>query len=180
MFHKLEQSLGLRFSVLEFIADVSLCNWQCRCWEPVTEWTTSLCSCHISYLSVLRLVRLTVFVEMMLILVLVYGAMWVFLLTQYDWNHYCLTWPLWSELFHLASFWSLWYLIWCYSIIVFSAAIQALKRKKRFEKQLQQIDGTLSTIEFQREALENASTNTEVLRVMGDAAKALKSAHKNM
>jgi len=56
----------------------------------------------------------------------------------------------------------------------------ALKRKKRYEKQLQQIDGTLSTIEFQREALQNASTNTEVLRVMGDAAKALKSAHKNM
>jgi len=61
-----------------------------------------------------------------------------------------------------------------------SVAIQALKRKKRYEKQLQQIDGTLSTIEFQREALENASTNTEVLRVMGDAAKALKAAHKNM
>jgi len=61
-----------------------------------------------------------------------------------------------------------------------SAALQALKRKKRYEKQLQQIDGTLSTIEFQREALENASTNTEVLRVMGDAAKALKGAHKNM
>lgn len=60
------------------------------------------------------------------------------------------------------------------------AALQALKRKKRCEKQLQQIDGTLSTIEFQREALENASTNTEVLRVMGDAAKALKTAHKNM
>lgn len=60
------------------------------------------------------------------------------------------------------------------------AALQALKRKKRYEKQLQQIDGTLSTIEFQRDALENASTNTEVLRVMGDAAKALKSAHKNM
>jgi charged multivesicular body protein 4 len=59
-------------------------------------------------------------------------------------------------------------------------ALQALKRKKRYEKQLTQIDGTLSTIEFQREALENASTNTEVLRVMGDAAKALKGAHKNM
>jgi charged multivesicular body protein 4 len=59
-------------------------------------------------------------------------------------------------------------------------ALAALKRKKRYEKQLQQIDGTLSTIEFQREALENASTNTEVLRVMGDAAKALKSQHANM
>jgi charged multivesicular body protein 4 len=60
------------------------------------------------------------------------------------------------------------------------AALMALKRKKRYEKQLQQIDGTLSTIEFQREALQNATTNTEVLRVMGDAAKAMKSAHKNM
>lgn len=60
------------------------------------------------------------------------------------------------------------------------AALQALKRKKRYEKQLAQIDGTLSTIEFQLETLENASTNTEVLRVMGEAAKALKQAHKNM
>ncbi|XP_059160746.1 charged multivesicular body protein 4c-like [Physella acuta] len=59
-------------------------------------------------------------------------------------------------------------------------ALQALKRKKRYEKQLQQIDGTLSTIEFQREALENASTNTEVLNVMGVAAKALKGAHNNL
>jgi len=61
-----------------------------------------------------------------------------------------------------------------------TVALQALKRKKRYEKQLTQIDGTLSTIEFQREALENSSTNTEVLKVMGDAAKALKTAHKNM
>ncbi|XP_067904744.1 charged multivesicular body protein 4b [Heterodontus francisci] len=60
------------------------------------------------------------------------------------------------------------------------AALQALKRKKRYEKQLAQIDGTLSTIEFQREALENANTNTEVLKNMGFAAKALKAAHENM
>ncbi|XP_064610726.1 charged multivesicular body protein 4b-like [Liolophura sinensis] len=60
------------------------------------------------------------------------------------------------------------------------AALQALKRKKRYEKQLQQIDGTLSTIEFQREALENASTNAEVLNVMGTAARALRGAHNNM
>lgn len=57
-------------------------------------------------------------------------------------------------------------------------ALNALKRKKRLEKQLQQIDGTLSTIEFQREALENANTNTEVLKTMGYAAKALKTAHQ--
>lgn len=60
------------------------------------------------------------------------------------------------------------------------AALQALKRKKRYEKQLTQIDGTLSTIEFQREALENANTNTEVLKNMGFAAKAMKTAHENM
>lgn len=60
------------------------------------------------------------------------------------------------------------------------AAIQALKRKKRYEKQLQQIDGTLSTIEMQREALEGANTNTSVLNTMREAAKALKSAHQNM
>lgn len=58
--------------------------------------------------------------------------------------------------------------------------MQALKRKKRYEKQLAQIDGTLSTIEFQREALENANTNTEVLKNMGYAAKAMKAAHDNM
>ena len=63
---------------------------------------------------------------------------------------------------------------------MYTVALQALKRKKRYEKQLQQIDGTLSTIEFQREALENASTNTEVLKVMGVASKALKSAHNNL
>jgi len=60
------------------------------------------------------------------------------------------------------------------------AAIQALKRKKRYEKQLQQIDGTLSTIEMQREALEGANTNTAVLNTMSEAAKALKSAHQSM
>jgi charged multivesicular body protein 4 len=60
------------------------------------------------------------------------------------------------------------------------AAIQALKRKKRYEKQLQQIDGTLSTIEMQREALEGANTNTAVLNTMSEAAKALKSAHQHM
>ncbi|NWW96349.1 CHM4C protein, partial [Rhynochetos jubatus] len=60
------------------------------------------------------------------------------------------------------------------------AALQALKRKKRYEKQLTQIDGTLSTIEFQREALENSHTNTEVLKNMGYAAQAMKKVHENM
>ena len=60
------------------------------------------------------------------------------------------------------------------------AALAALGRKKRLEKQLQQIDGTLSTVEFQREALEGAHTNTEVLKNMGYAAKALKAAHSHL
>ncbi|XP_062986962.1 charged multivesicular body protein 4c [Elgaria multicarinata webbii] len=60
------------------------------------------------------------------------------------------------------------------------AALQALKRKKRYEKQLGQIDGTLSTIEFQREALENSYTNTEVFKNMGYAAQAMKKVHENM
>ena len=57
---------------------------------------------------------------------------------------------------------------------------QALKRKKRYDRQLQQIDGTLTTIEQQREALEGANTNTAVLQTMGEAAKALKKAHADM
>jgi charged multivesicular body protein 4 len=59
-------------------------------------------------------------------------------------------------------------------------AIAALKRKKRYELQLNQIDGTLTTLEYQREALENAQTNTEVLKTMGDAAKAFKAAHSEL
>merc|ERR1711862_1017114 len=44
----------------------------------------------------------------------------------------------------------------------------------------QQIDGTLTTIGQQREALEGANTNTAVLQTMGEAAKALKHAHADM
>merc|ERR1712072_1587677 len=60
------------------------------------------------------------------------------------------------------------------------AALVALKRKKRFEKRLQQIDGTLTTIEQQREALESANINTTVLKTMTSGAKALKKAHNDM
>lgn len=55
-------------------------------------------------------------------------------------------------------------------------ALQALKRKKRLEQQLNQVDGTLNTLESQRDCLENASTNTEVLKTLGIATKALKAA----
>lgn len=59
-------------------------------------------------------------------------------------------------------------------------ALQALKRKKRYENQLTQIDGTLTTLEYQREVLENASSNKEVLDAMGQASRAFKGANGNM
>ena len=59
-------------------------------------------------------------------------------------------------------------------------AISALKRKKRYEKQLQNVDGTLSTVEFQLEALQSAHSNKEVLNSMKLGAQALKKAHGNM
>lgn len=59
-------------------------------------------------------------------------------------------------------------------------AIQALKRKKRYEKQLQQIDNTLTTIEVQKEALEVANTNVSVLKSMKIASETLKKNHFNV
>ncbi|XP_059037724.1 charged multivesicular body protein 4a isoform X3 [Mustela lutreola] len=60
------------------------------------------------------------------------------------------------------------------------AALQALRRKKRLEQQLAQTDGTLSTLEFQREAIENATTNAEVVRTMELAAQGMKKAYQDM
>jgi charged multivesicular body protein 4A/B len=62
----------------------------------------------------------------------------------------------------------------------FKVALQALKRKKRYETQLHQIDGTLTTLEYQREVLENASSNAEVLKVMSGASKAFKNVNDNL
>lgn len=59
------------------------------------------------------------------------------------------------------------------------AAKQALKRKKRYEKELQHLDGTLSTLEMQRETLQNAKINTAVLTTMKNAADVMKAAHKS-
>lgn len=59
-------------------------------------------------------------------------------------------------------------------------ALQALKRKKRYEAQLTQIDGTLTTLEYQRESLENANTNKEVFKTLADASKSLKNVHKDL
>jgi len=59
-------------------------------------------------------------------------------------------------------------------------ALSALKRKKRFEKELQRNDGTLNTLEQQRDTLEAANINTTVLQTMNSAAKAIKKAHQDM
>ena len=62
-------------------------------------------------------------------------------------------------------------------------ALDALKKKKCYDKSLQQIDGALVTIEQHREALEGANTNTDnraVLQTMKSAVDTLKNAHKGM
>lgn len=64
--------------------------------------------------------------------------------------------------------------------ILCAAALQALKRKKRYEEQLAQVEGSISALEEQGFALDNAITNTDVLNTMKTASDALKSAHKNM
>lgn len=43
------------------------------------------------------------------------------------------------------------------------AALQALQAKKRWEQQLAQTDRTSSTLEFQHEVIENATTNAKML-----------------
>lgn len=65
-----------------------------------------------------------------------------------------------------------------YARIKKRVALQALKRRKRVEEQLRQIDGALAILEFQREALENARTNTELLKNMKFAARTLRQAHQ--
>ncbi|CAF3202118.1 unnamed protein product [Rotaria socialis] len=60
------------------------------------------------------------------------------------------------------------------------SALNALKRKKRLEKTLQQIDGTLTTLEYQREALQNASMNGQAFNALKSATSALKNVHKEL
>jgi predicted O-methyltransferase YrrM len=60
------------------------------------------------------------------------------------------------------------------------AALMALKRKKRLESMLRQLDGTLTTVEMQRETLEQAKDNVAVLQAMKSAAASLQYAQKNL
>jgi len=57
-------------------------------------------------------------------------------------------------------------------------ALQHLKKKKRLEQQLQQVDNTLTTIEFQRESLMNAKANADILNTMKMASATMQGIHK--
>jgi hypothetical protein len=59
-------------------------------------------------------------------------------------------------------------------------ALQALKRKKAHESQLNHIEGVLNTIQTQKVSLENASMNSNVLKLVANSARALKTAHHEM
>jgi charged multivesicular body protein 4A/B len=58
--------------------------------------------------------------------------------------------------------------------------MQALKRKKRLENQLDQLLKTMMTLEDQKTNLENAGMNAEVLDSLKGAGKALKKANKDL
>lgn len=58
-------------------------------------------------------------------------------------------------------------------------AIQALKNKNKYEKQLKVIDRTLTNLETQREALEQAVSNVQVIETLKFGSESLKIAQKN-
>jgi charged multivesicular body protein 4 len=59
-------------------------------------------------------------------------------------------------------------------------ALQALRRKKQYEKQLRQLDGSLNTIQHQKHTLENAAVNAEVLQTLGSTSRTIKSAYSGL
>lgn len=59
-------------------------------------------------------------------------------------------------------------------------ALNAMRKKKQHEKTLAQIDGTLTTIEMQRDSLHSAASNAEIFKVMGNASKALQKVHADL
>lgn len=59
-------------------------------------------------------------------------------------------------------------------------ALAALARKKKYEKQLKQIDGAQTTIENQIHAIENTGMLVEVMDALKSSSAAMKAAQKNM
>ena len=64
--------------------------------------------------------------------------------------------------------------MWC------EVAKQSLMQKKRLEVQLGQLDGQLTNLQMQREALERAVIDQEVLNEMIKAKEAIKRQFANM
>ncbi|XP_046568528.1 charged multivesicular body protein 4c-like [Haliotis rubra] len=60
------------------------------------------------------------------------------------------------------------------------AALQALRRRKRYEKQLQQVDGTTASLEVQLEALTSASVNAEVVKCLKLTSETMQRTFGNM
>lgn len=56
-------------------------------------------------------------------------------------------------------------------------AMRALQKKKRLEKNLEQIDSTHVTLEIQKDTLQNAKTNAVVLESIKNAGEAIRKAN---
>lgn len=59
-------------------------------------------------------------------------------------------------------------------------ATAALRKKKMFETQKDQLDGTRLTLETQLNALESANFNAQTLAAMVNSQRALKQVHKDI
>ena len=70
----------------------------------------------------------------------------------------------------------------CGSVLLcyFSAAVEALRRKKRLERQLQGVLGAVNAVKFQIEALQSARLNKHILATLQSGSREHKRAHKEM
>lgn len=66
------------------------------------------------------------------------------------------------------------------TIFLWKPYFQALKRRKEYSKQLDNIDVVLCTLHNQKQSLESAAMNIEILKVLSDSAKAFAAANKDM
>ncbi|KAJ2158650.1 ESCRT-III subunit protein snf7 [Coemansia sp. RSA 552] len=61
-----------------------------------------------------------------------------------------------------------------------SKAMQALKRKKMYEGQLEQMNGAQMTLETQMTTIESANINSELMKSMQQGASAMQQIHKDL
>ena len=65
-------------------------------------------------------------------------------------------------------------------LLLKTVALQALKRKKNYETNIEKINGARMTIETQMMAIENANVNLETMGAMRAGAEAMKNIHGSM